>query len=143
MCATFGGMAKGWLTPKWIPKLIRRHGFTPDLYVCDRTQRLGVTRVDNDPTVRPDVLADFTALPFADQSYDTVFFDPPYPPAVPNVPYKKGVRECARVARRVLITHMDRVTSCPPGFAFHHVMLTTHGFDAVTRATCFYVREGS
>lgn len=36
------------------------------------------TRVDLNPTVEPDVLADAHALPFPDGSFDLVILDPPY-----------------------------------------------------------------
>lgn len=37
-----------------------------------------LVRTDLDPAKAPDGVADFTALPFADQSFDMVAFDPPY-----------------------------------------------------------------
>lgn len=36
------------------------------------------TRVDLNPTLEPDVIADAHALPFEDESFDLVILDPPY-----------------------------------------------------------------
>jgi hypothetical protein len=33
---------------------------------------------DSNPAVGPDVVADFRAMPFPDESFDTILFDPPY-----------------------------------------------------------------
>lgn len=42
-----------------------------------RTERR-VTGLDRNPAGGPDVVGDFTALPFADDSFDVCIFDPPY-----------------------------------------------------------------
>lgn len=39
---------------------------------------LGDVRVDIDPSVNPDIIADLDSIPFGDGSYDTVYCDPPY-----------------------------------------------------------------
>jgi hypothetical protein len=36
------------------------------------------TGMDIDPSVQPDVVADNTAMPFADESWDVVVYDPPH-----------------------------------------------------------------
>lgn len=40
--------------------------------------RVSVVGLDLDPSSRASVRGDFTALPFSDQSFDVVAFDPPY-----------------------------------------------------------------
>jgi hypothetical protein len=55
-----------------------------NLHVCCGYSRAGCdgkrqgVRVDLNPEVKPDVIADAAKLPFADESFDTVFCDPPY-----------------------------------------------------------------
>jgi SAM-dependent methyltransferase len=39
-----------------------------------------VTGMDIDPRHKPDVVGDFRAMPFADESFDVVVFDPPHVP---------------------------------------------------------------
>lgn len=65
------------------------------------------TRVDLNPLVEPDVVADAHALPFEDQSFDCVILDPPYsdeeamelyqtPKLKPSVYTKEAVRVLKR-----------------------------------------------
>lgn len=42
------------------------------------TSRVGDVRADVDPSVDPDIVADINAPPFEDDSFDTVYCDPPY-----------------------------------------------------------------
>ena len=39
---------------------------------------LGDVRVDIDPSVNPDIVADIENIPFEERSFDTVYCDPPY-----------------------------------------------------------------
>jgi hypothetical protein len=48
------------------------------LHVCCGLSKLGNVRLDLDPNVNPDVIADASKLPFSDNSFDTVLCDPPY-----------------------------------------------------------------
>jgi hypothetical protein len=48
------------------------------LHVCCGLSKLGNVRLDLDPNVNPDVIADAARLPFSDNSFDTVLCDPPY-----------------------------------------------------------------
>jgi hypothetical protein len=89
---------------------------------------------DIDPDLAPDGVADFTAIPHGDYSFDVAVFDPPYklngtpghasddrygvggeaytPTTVRLTAIYDGCREAARVARRiVLVKVMDQVVS--------------------------------
>jgi len=48
------------------------------LHVCCGHSQLGDVRLDNDPEVTPDVVADAAALPFDADAFQTVLCDPPY-----------------------------------------------------------------
>ncbi len=119
--------------------MIRRRGLDPDLYVCDRKQRLDVVTLDSDRRYHPQVQGDMEALPFKDRSFRCVFFDPPY-----EGPYKKGVNECGRVSSEtVIVLHTHDV--CPPrGFGFRGGggrILLVCGMDGVARVLKFFVRK--
>lgn len=87
--------------------------------------------ISMDKYTQADIKADFTAMPFASQTFDSVVFDPPYKlngtPSEADVPYGvhfptrwqdrmelmfAGLSECCRVSRRyVLVKCMDQVVS--------------------------------
>jgi len=48
------------------------------VYVDRRVLPKGTIPIRNNWNVTPDVVADFTALPFADETFDLVVFDPPH-----------------------------------------------------------------
>lgn len=48
------------------------------LHVCCGLSKLGNVRLDMNPEVNPDVIADAAKLPFDDNSFDTILCDPPY-----------------------------------------------------------------
>ncbi len=48
------------------------------LHVCCGHSRMGDVWVDMNPEVKPDFIADAARLPFKNESFDTVFCDPPY-----------------------------------------------------------------
>ncbi|MFC1740179.1 SAM-dependent methyltransferase [Pseudomonadota bacterium] len=48
------------------------------VYVDRRVEPPGVVPEQPAFSVQPDVVADFTSLPFADESFDLVVFDPPH-----------------------------------------------------------------
>jgi SAM-dependent methyltransferase len=81
------------------------------------------TRVDLNPTVRPDLVADAHDLPFEDESFDLVVLDPPYsdedalelyetPPLRPG----QYTREAVRVLKEGgwLAVYGDREPARPP-----------------------------
>ena len=103
--ARFAGFGRGWNTPQHVPGILREFGYEPDVYVCDRTQRVHGVRVDIERKWRPDIVADMNRLPFRDRAFRCTFFDPPY-----DVPYKKAVREVARVSsERLAVLHVRDV----------------------------------
>lgn len=65
------------------------------------TSRLGDLRVDIDPTVGPDAIADLESPPFDDKSFDTVYCDPPY--SMHAFDRNQWVRELWDVARQRLV----------------------------------------
>jgi hypothetical protein len=99
---------------------------------------LKLTTLDIDPAGRPDALADFRALPFADRSFDVATFDPPYMTdtsersimggrfghfatiADLELAVRLGCREAARVSRLGMIvevmnqTHGSRLMRMTP-----------------------------
>lgn len=89
----------------------------PILNVCSGASRLGDVRVD---IVHPaaDVQADARALPFPDESFGTVFIDPPYKmPGNDLVERQRVVSEAGRVIRPggVLLLHAPWMPA--PGWA--------------------------
>lgn len=81
------------------------------------------TRVDLDPTLEPDVVADAHALPFPGESFDLVVLDPPYSDEEAATIYgtpklRKGVytQEAVRVCRPggYVVVYGDREPARPP-----------------------------
>jgi hypothetical protein len=48
------------------------------LHICCGKSMLGDVRLDLDPNVNPDIIADAAKIPFADNSFETILCDPPY-----------------------------------------------------------------
>jgi len=81
------------------------------------------TRVDLDPTLEPDVVADAHKLPFEDESFDAVILDPPYSDeearelyGTPRLRPALYTREAVRVLREGgwLVVYGDREPRRPP-----------------------------
>jgi SAM-dependent methyltransferase len=82
------------------------------------------TRVDLNESVRPDVVADAHALPFADGSFDCVILDPPYSDeeaaklyGTPPLRQREYICEAVRVLREGgwLVIYTDREPARPRG----------------------------
>jgi 16S rRNA G966 N2-methylase RsmD len=70
--------------PNWMDsgdteRFLRRELLTGEVlnFPCGNSP-LGDVRADIDPETAPDVIADITNCPFSDDSFDTVYCDPPY-----------------------------------------------------------------
>lgn len=74
------------------------------LHVCCGKSLLGDVRFDSDPENAPHVLGDAAKLPFEDESFETVFCDPPY-----NGKFQWNhdlLKELSRVAaKRIIFQH--------------------------------------
>lgn len=74
------------------------------LHVCCGKSLLGNIRLDLDPNVNPDIVADASSLPIKDNEFSTVLCDPPY-----NGKFQWNhdvLSELARVAsRRIIFQH--------------------------------------
>jgi len=143
--ARFAGMGAGWKTPPFVPAILEWHGYEPDLYVCDRQQRLAVMTVDSDRRVHPVVQADMGHLPFRDRSFRCGFYDPPY-----DVPYKHAVNELLRVCReKAAILHIRDIAPGygwgrarePNGWKRYASILLLCGNDSLVRCLNLFVRD--
>lgn len=66
------------LWPGEIERVLNRLLIGRSVHACCGLSHLGDVRVDMNPDVKPDVLADAAALPFADSEFESVLCDPPY-----------------------------------------------------------------
>jgi hypothetical protein len=66
------------LWPKSIEEYLETLLLGKSLHVCCGLSKLGDIRLDLDPNVKPDIIADAAKLPLEDDSFDTVLCDPPY-----------------------------------------------------------------
>lgn len=134
--ARFAGLAAGWKTPPRVPYFLKEFGFTPDIYVCNQTPRLGAMSVDIRRLWKPTIQGDMNHLPLRDRAIRCAFFDPPY-----DVPYKRAWREVGRISReRCAILHVRDVG--PPSTEWVRVksILLLCGNDSVVRCLGMFVR---
>lgn len=85
--------------PDVIPFLLAVHA-TPDAAILDcchnrgvmwKGSKLDITSMDIDPQYACDFIGDFRAMPFADDSFDVVAFDPPHLPAAAASANSSGI----------------------------------------------------
>ena len=147
---TWGQLPRGFLD--WVYGVLRLRGSGEVLHVCSGAlgpSTRGV-RVDIRPEMKPDVVADGRALPFADETFDAVLIDPPY-----SVEYAENLygveyprpsallREAARVlrpARMVAMLHF-LVPMPEPGLRFVGVHGVTTGCGYRIRALTVFAKE--
>lgn len=122
------------------------HWSTPDIIFGKQDQVTGFT-IDNDPAVRPSVVADWAALPFADAAFTYGFWDPPYLSTTDKnamIHYNlllPCLREiCRVVASRIAILH-PMIYACPDGWRRSAVIAVTMGPMKVTRALQIFHRQ--
>lgn len=146
----FGRLPVGFLA--WAYGVLCLRGSRRVLHVCSGgldSETLGI-RVDLRPETRPDLVADGTALPFADESFDAVLIDPPYSVEYArhlygtNYPRPSALlREAARVLRpnrRVGIVHF-LVPRPERGLKFVEVHGVTTGCGYRIRALTVFQKE--
>lgn len=82
MTAKYHGSQKwrpGWADPQDVQNWLSRELFVGRvLNIPCGESRVGDVRADIDPDREPDVLVDVYNLPFEPQTFDTVYFDPPF-----------------------------------------------------------------
>lgn len=89
------------LWPEAVEEFIQTLLIPQSLHVCCGKSKLGDVRLDFDPDNNPDILADASKLPLADESFDSVLCDPPY-----NGKFQWNhdlLSELSRVARKRII----------------------------------------
>ena len=69
---------KAVLWPEEVTEVIQSLLIPRSLHVCCGYSPLGDIRVDFDPLTKPDMVCDASALPFPDNSFESVLCDPPY-----------------------------------------------------------------
>lgn len=108
---------------------------------------IGGVTVDSDASVRPSVVADWSALPFADRSFASGYWDPPYLGSVGDdgdVHYNRMdpcLREIVRVLDVRLVVLSPLVYPCPDGWSREAVIAVTMGPNKVIRAVQSFVRS--
>ena len=70
--------SQGWAWPPDVREWVEEHidGYT--LNICAGRSRIGDVKVDMDPRLDPDVVADMNDLPFEHGTFDSVVSDPPW-----------------------------------------------------------------
>jgi len=77
--------------------------------------------VDINPSTKPSLVCDWKNLPFPDNHFGFVFWDPPY-----DKLYRQELKEIARVSRRIALLH-EFVQPLLPGFKREAVLGITMG----------------
>lgn len=90
-------LQKCWIWPKAIYDFVKDRIHGRVLNVCCGMNDIGDVRVDLDPKDKSIIKADMKALPFEDDSFDTVIQDPPWKIDLYN--RFKPFYECVRVCK--------------------------------------------
>lgn len=126
----------GWQFPRGVEKQLLADCTGSVLHLFSSRSKFG-TRIDIDPIVKPDVLADAWLPPFAPQSFDVVILDPPYIRL--NSQEKNSLfRAAAEIARvRVVWFHTIWI-STPPGLAPEKAWLVRVGDSCHVRCLQYF-----
>lgn len=118
----------------------------PDIIFGKQDTSEGFT-VDSDPTTKPSVVADWSAMPFEDQSFVFGYWDPPYLGRIGDegdVHYDRMdacLREICRVLEQRLVILSPLIYPCPKGWRREAVIAATMGPNKVIRAVQSFVRD--
>jgi hypothetical protein len=126
---------------------IRRIWGKVDISFGKRDQVDGLT-VDNDPIVKPSIVADWRHLPFRDGQFGIGYWDPPYLGHIGSdgdVHYNRldpCLHEICRVVNTLFILS-PLIYPCPKGFRRAAVIAITMGSDKIIRSLQGFTRQDS
>jgi len=90
-------LKQSWVWNKTVEEFIRNKIKGYSLNVCSGLSHLGDKKIDLDPQDRSIIKADMKNLPFEDETFDTVFSDPPW--KIGYFDRWKPFLECVRVCK--------------------------------------------
>jgi hypothetical protein len=136
-CNGAGGGANGWSFPKPIErKLQREFAGLKILQMFGGRATFGL-RMDIDPTVEPDLIADAWMPPFAKNTFDVVILDPPYASFGRHFRYTLGVN-AAHIARRYVVWFSSFAATSLPGCSIDRWWTVIVGNDSSVRQLAFF-----
>jgi hypothetical protein len=110
------------------------------------------TRCDLNPDVKPDYVCDAHAMPFADETWSFIIFDPPYSNeeskrlyGMPPIKLKKAIAEAVRVLKfggYIALYHRLWLPR-PDGCTYHKRILVTPGQWHETRTCHVFQKTGN
>lgn len=85
-----------WRWPPEVRRYIRKHTTGKTLHVCSGDSEIGDVKLDLDPDRDPDVKGNMRALPFPNDTFDSVVSDPPWKLGFfqRHRPFYEAVRVC-------------------------------------------------
>lgn len=127
----------GWKFPVAVEKRLRADCAGSVLHLFGGRSNWG-TRIDIDPAVSPDVIADAWLPPFREASFDTVILDPPYTRL--NSQEKNALfRAAAVIARERVVWFHTIWASTPPGFIPERAWVVRVGDSAHVRCLQYFL----
>lgn len=126
----------GWKFPAGVEKRIREDCTGSILHLFGGRSKFG-TRIDIDPIVKPDVLADAWMPPFRAEAFDTVVLDPPYVRL--NSQEKNSLfRGAVYVAKTRVVWFHTIWVSTPPGMIAERAWVVRVGDSCHVRALQYF-----